>query len=330
MEHPTFITESLAKGLASRFLSEAESHVRQIDRNIDSLNFSSTTKKGWLIKHRKLADFVSNASFKPYFLGTKSKPALAFVGLAPDQHSFKDWEERCLTGRVLIFQYGTNACPEPEPVPFVISHHALARLFMRCEFLKGIADSWDYKKILSLLSPLLAWSAFWDACVTGAQKEYWKLLNDAPDAYLLHPIIPSEYGLFFCETSRQDPRLNLRTFVGNAQLRPKQRELQRILLKAYKGFETLPLSIHPWSIRWNVWRTDVYMFILAERLSRDENLIKEVIFEGLNSKQIALLEQVWFLRSKVDINHDPFLLDPIKAYDQILKMFQKSERQEQG
>lgn len=325
MDHPTYINESLARGLASRFLAEAENRVRLIGRNIDSLNSSSTTKKGWLIKHRKLAEFVSDASFKPYFLGTKAKPALAFMGLAPDQHSFKDWEERCLTGRVLIFQFDSDVCPEPEPVPFVISHHALTRLFMRCESLKGIADNWDYKKIVSLLSPLPAWSAFWDATVTGVRKEYFNLLNNSTYSYLLYPIIPSKNGLFFCQTSRQDPRLNLRTFVGNAQLRSEQKELQSILLKAFEGFEMLPLSIHPWSIRWNVWRTDVYMFILAERLSRNERFIKKFFLEGLNTNQIALLDQVRFLQAKVNI--DPFLLDPVRAYGQILKSFRVQSAQ---
>ncbi len=327
MSATAYIDESLARGLASRFLSEALDRVIAFEQRVSSINFSADTKKGWLRKYRALAKYAETVSFGVYEVGTKSKPAIAFAGITPDDHQFKSWEERMLTGRVLIFQYETNVAPDPEPIPFVISHHALMRLFMRCSAVKEHLLKWNFNKILQILSPLPAWSAFWDAAITGPSKGNFHSLADNPIPYLAYPIIPSPHGLFFCEVSREDPRVNLRTFVDTDKLRPEQERLRQILLKAFLGFENTPLSVHPWSVRWNIWHTDLYVMLLTERLAPEAEFIKSFIYENLHAEKIKILEDLKFLSSRSPHQFDFNAYDPKAFYSDVVRQRRRQDIQ---
>lgn len=319
MATPVYIDESLAKGLASRFLREAEDRVNRFEKDIRSINFDNSTKKGWLKKFRQLANRTSLVAFGFHELGTKSKPAIAFMGIVPERHEFKTWEERCLTGTVLIFQFDSDAAPDPEPIPFVISHHALTRVFMRCEALKAIVENWNYEKILNVLRPLPAWSAFWSAAIEGHEFQYRKRLNEDPDAYELTPVIPSEYGLFFCHTSRQDPRINLRTFVGNDQLRSDQKELRETLLRAYQGLTSTPMALHPWTYFWGIWHTELYIFLLTERLASKREQITKFLYSDIAPEKVAVFEELGLLKARLDPNFDFRNYEPNLFYDDVVK-----------
>jgi hypothetical protein len=322
-----YIDESLARGLASRFLSEALDRVIAIEQKVYLINFSTETRKGWLKKYRALGKYAETVSFGVHEVGTKSKPAIAFAGITPDDHQFKSWEERMLTGRVLIFQYDTNIAPDPEPIPFVISHHALMRLFMRCSAVKEHLLNWNFNKILKILSPLPAWSAYWDATITGPSKEHFHSLADSPIPYLAYPVIPSPHGLFFCEVSREDPRVNLRTFVDTEKLRPDQEHLRQILLRAFSGFEKMPLSLHPSSVRWNIWHTDAYIMLLTERLAIDAPFIKSFVYKGLSADQIRLLEELKFLESRGQHKFDFHSYDPDVFYSDVMRQKRRADLQ---
>lgn len=323
----TYIDESLARGLASRFLAEANDRVNTIINCINKIDPNSSTKKGWLIKHRKLAGCARRAAFNYFELGTKSKPAIAFIGVTPEQHHFKSWEERCLTGQVLMFQYDSSACSEPEPIPFVISHHAIARLFMRCPNLKGMTESWDYERLLTLMQPLLSWSVVWDACVKGARCENFRRIEDSRIPYRFSPVIPSPYGLFFCETSYSDQRVNVRTFVGNDQLRDEQRELQKVLWDVQRGFEDLPVSLHPWTFFSGIQRTEIYILLFIDRLVKHAPLVSKFVCDGLTNEELAALEELGFLSSSTVEDFDPFGVEPQRFFSGVLKRLQELERE---
>jgi hypothetical protein len=85
----TYIDESLAKGLASRFLREANDRVNRILDCVERVDIKTSTKKGWLSKHRKMANYAREASFSYHEVGSKSKPAIAFIGVTPEQHEFR-------------------------------------------------------------------------------------------------------------------------------------------------------------------------------------------------------------------------------------------------
>nr|WP_213394566.1 hypothetical protein [Yoonia sp.] len=209
-----------------------------------------------------------------------------------------------------MFQYDSSACPDPEPIPFVISHHALSRLFMRCPNLEGMTGSWNYERLLKLLQPLLSWSVVWDACVKGAQHENFRRIEESKIPYRFNPVIPSPYGLFLCETSYTDQRVNVRTFVGNSQLRDEQRELQKVLLDVQRGFEESPISLHPWTFFWGVWRTEIYLLLFLDRLVKHASLISRAVCEGLTDVEMAALKEIGFLSAPTVKDFDPFTVDP--------------------
>jgi len=104
----THIDESLAKGLASRFLTECDESVNQFMDRLARTNRQTSTKKGWLSKSAQVEKELRSAAFSTHWVGSNSKPALGFIGIGPEKQKFNTWEEKCLTGWCLIDQYETN------------------------------------------------------------------------------------------------------------------------------------------------------------------------------------------------------------------------------
>jgi hypothetical protein len=306
----TFIDDGLAKGLASRFLSECADNLEKMEAAFHRHDWSSTTKKGWLKKQRATEKLISKVAFRSYWIGSKSKPALGFVGLSPQTSSFKSWQEKTLSGYVILEQFNSNAGEEPYPIPFVISHHALARLIQRCEFLRTLSDRWSYHDIVKLLEPLPAWSAFWCAFITGIRFENAKRINAERITYRLYPVIPSKYGLFFCECSDQNKRVSLRTFVSTSQLRADQAALREFLLQVEKGFDEFPLELHPYSYFDGLFETDVLLLLMRERLLTRIEFVKSFILKDVDDTTRANLDKLDIYKSYFTDPVDHFAITP--------------------
>lgn len=304
----SYIDESLAKGLANRFFDET---ARNVDRTIgafSSRNMLYETKKGWLKKEREFIRAVEPIIFKHHWCGTASKPVSAVIGIEASNHFFKDWTERCITGHALYSQYRGAISFEPRPVPFVISHHALSRLFQRCDELREVATNWDYKAVLKMISPLVAWSGFWSSLVVGDDLSIFRRIKSERANFEFRPIIPSPHGLFLCECSDQYTGVALRTFVSNKMLRADQLEARDILLRCFAGFENCGLEFHPSAAMENIERTEIFTFLLRERIGRFKSQIKSLIYEGVSPEKIRILENVNILEAKMP--HDPFAVSP--------------------
>ncbi len=308
---PIYIDESLARGLASRFLDECAKSLETFERAYRARDLSSSTRKGWLKKRREIQRLVGNISFTSHWFGSKSKPALGFLGIVPETHKYQNWNEKCLTGLAVLDQYDGAFSVELRPIPFVISHHALARLFQRCDVLKDSATHWSYGSVLDLLRPLPLWSAFWSSCVDGVRGDNIEKIQGKTIPFRFKPIIPSEYGLFFCESSAEDGRIALRTFVNNNQLREEQVVLRNFLLQVVKGFTELPIAFHPWTYVEGLYRTDLLLMLMRERLLRKKFFIKEFLCTGVSRDEIDGLFELGMFEQVFPEKLDPFSFDPV-------------------
>ena len=265
-------------------------------------------KKGWLKKEREFIKAIEPIIFKHHWCGTASKPASAIIGIESSKFVFKDWTERCITGHALYSQYNSAISTEPKPIPFLISHHTLSRLFQRCDELSVQATKWNYKAVLKIISPLVAWSGFWSSLVIGEDLSVLKRISSEKATFEFRPIIPSPYGLFLCECSDQYKGIALRTFVSNKMLRPDQLAARDILLKCYSGFENCGLEFHPTAAIEKIEKTEIFAFLLKERIARFKSQIKSLIYEGVDPSKIRILENVSILEAKLP--QDPFAFDP--------------------
>jgi|GEM_PF-3222094 len=321
----THIDESLAKGLASRFLTECDESVNQFMDRLARTNRQTSTKKGWLSKSTQVEKELRSAAFSTHWVGSNSKPALGFIGIGPEKQKFNTWEEKCLTGWCLIDQYETNTFG-PDPIPFVISHHALARIFQRATVLRDSVEDWKFSRVLKLLSPLPFWAAFWSSCVFGergkraakSQQNGWK--------FRFRPVIPSEYGLFLCECSSDDPRIELRTFVNNAQLRDEQVRLKKILDAVARDFEDFPIALHPWSFVHSVYRTDILVLLMRERLFVEKHFLREFLCEDITREDKDGLDDLGFFDRTLPQNVNPFQIDPTQFIVEVQRQ-EKLKRQ---
>jgi len=89
----THIDESLAKGLASRFLTECDESVNQFMDRLARTNRQTSTKKGWLGKSAQVEKELRSAAFSTHWVGSNSKPALGFIGIGPEKQKFNTWED---------------------------------------------------------------------------------------------------------------------------------------------------------------------------------------------------------------------------------------------
>jgi hypothetical protein len=320
----SYIDESLAKGLANRFFDETERNVDRILDAVSSKNMLFETKKGWLKKERQFIKAIEPIIFKQHWCGTASKPASAIIGIESSKFVFKDWTERCITGHALYSQYKGVISTEPQPVPFLISHHTLSRLFQRCDELSGLATKWNYKAILQIISPLVAWSGFWSSLAIGEDLSVFRRIRSENSSFEFRPVIPSPYGLFLCECSDQYTGVALRTFVSNKMLRPDQLAVRDILLKCFAGFESCGLEFHPTAAFEKIEQTEVFAFLLKERIARFKNQIKSLIYEGVNPDKIRILENVNILEAKLP--QDPFAFEPRGLITEIGRQRRESAR----
>lgn len=288
-----YIDESLARGLASRFLSECEDGIDKFFDKLASTNCRNSTKKRWIKKNERVSEYLEKVSFSTHWIGSNSKPAMGFIGIGPEKQRYSTWEEKCLTGWCLIDQYevGTTG---PDPTPFVISHHALSRIFQRATVLQNIVEDWRFEQILNLLRPLPFWAAFWSSCLYGAQGERTKKLDEKVWNFRFRPVIPSEHGLFLCECSTADPRIALRTFVNNSQLRHEQRHLKKILDAVATEFASQPIALHPWSFVYRVSRTDTSTMFMRERLFAERSLLRGFLCEDITKEEKDGIDEMGF------------------------------------
>jgi len=236
------ITESLAKGLCSRFFNQVDSDKQKSLARLSALRGGKTSRACWHKKMKAINTTVGDLSLASYQGGSKRRPYFAFTGLWVERQWMQsDWHERCLTGSQVFWAY-PDQCNELRAV-FAVGEHAICRMIERsgCQLLAK--DQFSVQSLFDLMRHVPLWSAYW-AIVAQSLSEH------GVDIKNVELMIPSPAGLFFgrFNTSGQSTPFavsEIRTFVGCNQLSDTQEFIRRKQLAAGLPFVYSPLSMFP-------------------------------------------------------------------------------------
>jgi hypothetical protein len=288
MDLQVTVTESLANGLKNRFFYE----MTEGSDRAEKIFISEASK----LKHdrngfSKLARVVRE-SFQDYTLviyegGSTRKPYLSFDLLTVvKDREFNSWNEKCLTGDTLLFSLDPRYFNHFYTT-YNIGEHAIARLFLRTKpkINNGVVDC---KYIKDELIHVPLWAAYWGITLFGStSKDYFGRC---------FPVIPAPSGLLMCEFSRETHRIEVRTFVDDANLSHEQLEAKQLLLDAGKGLLDSPLSMFGVLSASNIDSTDLLHSILSSRLHKDFRwaTLQNVIFHRVidDKERISLKKEL--------------------------------------
>jgi hypothetical protein len=285
------ITESLAKGLTHRFLSEAQDIVSKSLRKLEKeAGGYKNSKSGWEKYVGKARSILQNVAISFYEGGSKTSPYFAFVGLSVDkEREFNSWNEMCLSGEAVIqshhprFIDTSGAC-------FNVGEHAISRIYERSKLRMIDEFTVDIYSILPEFQQLPLWSAFWIGNLAVITDNFSK--HFFPHFY--HPVIPAKSGIFLCElTHVKFPKVEVRTFVDDKNLSEEQLKLKKILWDIGIIYKSSPLATFPIT---NSVESDYYVNIaVLGELAEYAELITNALFQNNSSPQFAARAQEDFL-----------------------------------
>jgi len=231
MNDATYITESLARGLTTRFFREMDEFATkaelQLLTKIPKIKDRNSYKK--YIQEMKrslgeaiLVDYLGGSNSKPYF-------ALDLIEIYKERE-FNEWKEKCLTGSTLIFSYDPRVFDTLQ-ARYTLSEHAIFRLFCRTKP-NLIGKIVDYKYILTQLKHVPLWSNFW-------QLQYFYDEDTIPK---INAFLPAPDGLFLGDFNKEKRLIDVRTFISDNQLSEKQYAAKSALLKIGEPYLSSPLS----------------------------------------------------------------------------------------
>jgi hypothetical protein len=278
------ITESLAKGLKNRFFLEISDEITQklkLASNLERPTKNSIS--AWLKYQEKFKKIFGKSVLIFYSGGSKRRPYFALLGISIDEkREFNQWNEKCLTGHMVIMNYEPSIA-EGMPALFNVGEHAISRIYERANVLIGKDLQVDIFSILPEFYYIPIWSSFW-AGIFLMFKSYYSNLNELNQVY---PVIPSKSGLFLGQITYQKlALLELRTFVDDKNLNFQQEKVKKILLKICNGFESSPLSFYPLTGALGIDEEVYQSSIMCFELLKEYDLISSVIFHRVEDDKL--------------------------------------------
>ncbi len=233
---------SLARGVKNQAFREMAPQVElSIDR-FKKLLLSSkagTSLNNWNRFTDQIDSTFADLLIKKHIGGSKRKPYLCVSTLDSQLgKSFNSWNEQCLNSVQLITIYSPWFF-EATYAGYSISEHAVQRIYERA--IASDALNADKSKLSLLTEQLLmtpAWSSFW---INFAHQ----LLSEGEDEKI-RIAIPTAAGLLLGELSMKSiHKVEIRTFVSDAQLHTNQRELKKNMISALGNINSNLLPFFP-------------------------------------------------------------------------------------
>jgi hypothetical protein len=276
MSNRITVTESLANGLKNRFFSEmvkgADIAEKAFIRKKDRLN----DRNGFAKLSGNVRTAFKDHAVLVYEGGSTKKPYVAFDLLTVIKNrEYNSWNEKCLTGNSMLFNYEPRYFNDAFS-SYNIGEHTISRLYLRTKpkIVDGVID-WRYIKPELINIPL--WSNFWGFVLFSANSEKF--------AENFFPVIPATSGLFLCEFSNVTRRLEIRTFVDDANLTHEQLTTKKMLLQIGADLNSSPVcflcAIGPSQID----NPTLLIDLLALRIEShcDYSMLKNVFFHRVEN-----------------------------------------------
>lgn len=264
----SILTESLAKGLANRFISEhskrataTKSRELALQQRVPSSGFGKQAT--WEAFARTLSEIHRESQLSEVEYGSKRKKitVLHYIG-APLANPSVEWEEDAIPVDYLVSVSPHGILPQEWHTRCFVGKHALARVFQRLgvsDTEANTADLYAAAKACAIeeFSMLACWSVIY--LLLWASNEELQASSS-----LLTAVIPSKHGMFFADMSSARPLLNVRTYIHDRQMTEGQANLKQALLTAVSREEAKMIECPPGLI----WESGAGLSVAHARLKK--------------------------------------------------------------
>lgn len=270
-----YIDESLANGLKNRFFAEMPERISELIRRFTVETGGKQSRTAWRNLSERTNRIFSDDALSLYLGGSNRKPyfGLCCLALGADR-PVNDWTERFLASRNVVFNCSPIATFESIG-SFVISEHTVKRLYQRAQAMTQIAGKIDPYFILPELQYLPVWSSYWQWAMTS--------MHAAVGIEEFFPVLPGISGLFFAECTIENPSVEVRTFVSDAQLTEEQLFVKNRMLIVGKALQSSPLAIGSVVDTHKLDLIHVDRFYLSSRLGPDVSAVSNIVLHPIDN-----------------------------------------------
>ena len=277
--------DSLAKGLTKRFIRENQKSTTKLLNSIQRESAKIKTRKQW---DRFIKNTCKNNSaiINSYIGGSRRKPyfCISFFDKGTwnpmdEHHATGGWPEDSLYENFIIFQFNGHAPVLRGMVKYIISHHAVQRIFQRLRSNNVESSLWEPAAIFGEIQHLSLWSSVW--CHVLGLLDPFNLNLDYDD--LSFPF-PGNQGLFIGAQPNGTAGCFLRTYVGDEKLSETQLAVRNLLLDASKDLHNSSFCYSPEIIK-NLIEEHSWLIFQAvlHRISKSLDLICDHITRDCKS-----------------------------------------------
>jgi len=282
------VTESLAKGLKSRFFTEMAEACDKVQSSFKLKNAHKKNREGFFKTVNEVKKTFDEFILLFYQGGSKNKPYVIFDLLTVlAGREYNTWNEKCLTGVTFLVNFEPRLIDDVNAA-YNISEHAIARLYLRTEP-KFKGDVIDCRYIRNEMKSLPFWANYWALTLYSSEK-----IGFQGNCF---PVIPALNGLFMCEYSIQTKCIEIRTFVDDALLNFEQLEVKKLLIEVSNDVIESPLSFFCLLATSSLERVELLHGIIANRVLRHKNypMLKNIFFHRIEDDKSRM-----FYKNKLD------------------------------
>ena len=261
---PVTMTERLAYDLTTRFFEDIGKRLERGEQTLRKKSGGIKTRQQFTRFAQELFGFARDHSLASYLGGSKRHPYFALDLLDWEtSRPFNSWNERCLTGHTLLVSYEPRY-HEVEPTLYNVGEHAIARIFYRTQPLVDRDTSrLSVNHIIEEMRQIPFWAGFWVMALLSTNgADFWGSCE---------PLIPSPNGVFLCSLHPGSKRIEVRTFVEDAQLSEPQLRAKRLLLSIGQRLASSPMSFWLGIDHARLDDVDALLFIVSRELHRHED-----------------------------------------------------------
>ena len=271
-----YIDESLANGLKNRFFTEMPERISEMIRRFTVETRGKQSRTAWRNLPEKTKRIFSDCALSVYLGGSNRKPYLGLCCLALGaDRPVNDWTERFFASWNVVFNCSPIATFESVG-SFVLSEHAIKRLYQRAQAKNQVAgNSINTDFILPELRYLPVWSSYWQSAMTSMHAEV--------GIEEFFPVLPGISGLFFAECSIDNSSVEVRTFVGDAQLTEEQLYVKNRMLIISQTLQSSPMAIGSLVDTRKLDLILIDRLYLSSQLGSDVSTVSNIVFHPIEN-----------------------------------------------
>jgi hypothetical protein len=258
------INDTLAKGLKNRFWSELDSNYDKatiiIERYKTNHKIKLRSRRGIDKFDFALRSGYGKSLLAAYKSGSRNSPLMRYALLAGIKNTVNEWDEK--TFHIIDMAFNVYGQTKYYPTMIRVGEHAVSRVFQRHPQIYNVdTKEFEIMKIIPEFQALAMYGHLMYGIIKGVGINNEHMLQSISLPFV------TESGIFLGSYNIKEDLLDVRTFIADRQLSPKQSALATSLRE---HFSTNYSPVMP--------------FIFHEMLSADNFPIEMIAFYAALSK----------------------------------------------